>query len=186
MAQAGMKILLAGVDLEGLSPSGSVEEKNRPGLTGILLENNSWRNEIKSLANIMNKDERTNILALPDLHIIASGTGTPNSLKQIDSTRLESFVNEIREAYDIVIFGTSASTSATDPLVLGTEVDAVLLVSNENNETEGLPKELEKQLIQSDCNIIGMVINDVKLVSYLNYGAHIRGYVFMIQERPTA
>ncbi|MDY6973633.1 MAG: SPOR domain-containing protein, partial [Thermodesulfobacteriota bacterium] len=140
--------------------------ESSPGLTDVLLGNYSWRDVIKTVTDIIiGKMEPDDVMFTPgldNLHIITSGTVTPNPTELIDSERLGDFIKEAKRDYDIVIFDTSPVLSAADSTILGTKADGVLLVYRIGKVSRGLLKRSATQLSQVNCNIIGAVLNGMK------------------------
>ena len=99
---------------------------------------------------------------LDNLHIITSGTIPPNPAELVDSKRFIDFVEEVKKDFDIIIFDTPPILSTADPAILGTKVDAVLLVYRLGSISRGLLKRSVVQLSQVKCNIMGVVLNDMK------------------------
>ena len=162
MAQAGMKTLLAGAEMKKSSLPRSFGKGIIPGLADVLLDNYSWRDVIITLSDMIIEDADMVMPELDCLHIITSGTTNQNSAEFIDARGLDVFIEETKKEYDIVIFDTSSILSTTGPLILGTKVDAVLVVSRAAGATESLQKEGPAQLPQGNGNIMGIVVNDVK------------------------
>ncbi|MEE9609941.1 MAG: polysaccharide biosynthesis tyrosine autokinase, partial [Desulfatiglandales bacterium] len=185
MAQAGMKILLVGSDLRKPMLGKVFAIETTPGLTDILLGNYPWRDTLKGVTDIiMGKITLDDVMMTPgldNLHIITSGSVPPNPAELIDSRRLMDFMEEAKEAYDMVLFDSPPVLSAADAAILGTKVDGVLLVYRVGTVSRGLLKRSTTQLEQVDCPIMGVVINgmrpevspdfhDFKYYKYYYYG----------------
>lgn len=166
MAQAGTRTLLVGSDLRkpvlakifGVEPS--------PGLSDLLLGNYPWREVVKGITDlIIGKMGLDDVMATPgldNLHVITSGALPPNPSELINSKRLTDFLEEARKEYDLIIFDTSPILSTTDPAILGTKLDAILLVYRVGSVSRGLLKRSAVQLTQVNCHILGAVLNGMK------------------------
>ncbi len=166
MAQSGMKTLLVESDLRKPRVANAFGIESTPGLTDVLLGNYSWRDVIKTITDIIvGKMDLNDVMATPgldNLHILTSGTIPPNPSELIDSKRLVEFISEVKQEYDLVIFDTPPILSTTDPTILGTKVDAMLLVYRVGSVSKGLLKRSTVQLRQVKCNILGVVLNGMK------------------------
>jgi succinoglycan biosynthesis transport protein ExoP len=166
MAQGGMKVLLVGCDLRKPMVAKRLGLERTPGLTDILLGNYEWRDTVKGLTDmIMGKMTMEEVMMTPgmdNLHIITSGAIPPNPADLVGSERMEVFIEEAKEAYDMVIFDSTPILSAADAAILGRKVDGVLLVYRVGLVSRGLLKRSTTQLEQVNCNIIGVVLNGMK------------------------
>ncbi len=166
MAQAGRKTLLVESDFRRPGVSKAFGIELNPGLTDVLLGNYAFRDVVKTVTDIiigkMNLDEVMMTPGLDNLHIVTGGTMPPNPAELIDSNRLVDFLEEVKEKYNVVIFDTPPVLSATDAVILGRKADAVLLVYRVGAVSRGLLKRSAVQLSQAECNIVGVVLNDMK------------------------
>jgi capsular exopolysaccharide synthesis family protein len=166
LAQAGMKTLLVAADLRKPMIGTAFGIETIPGLTDVLLGNYPWRDTVRTITDIimgkMTMDEVMVTPGLDNLNIITAGTIPPNPAELIDSKRLSSFVEEVKQEYDIVIFDAPPVLSAADAAILGTKVDGVLLVYRVGVISRGLLKRSSTQLEQVNCNIIGVVLNSMR------------------------
>jgi polysaccharide biosynthesis transport protein len=166
MAQAGTKTLLVGSDLRKPMVARAFGIETSPGLTDILLGNYSWRDAIKTITDIiigqMEMDDVMITPGLDNLYIITNGTTPPNSAELIDSQRMVDFIEEVKEEYDIVIFDAPPVLSTADATILGTKLDAVLLVYRVGSISRGLLKRTTLQLSRVRSNLMGVVLNDMK------------------------
>ena len=166
MAQAGMKTLLIGSDMRKPAVAKAFGIESSPGLTDVLLGNYTWRDVLKTITDIivgkMSLDEVMLTPGLDNLHIITSGTHPPNPAELIDSKRLVDLIESVKKEYDIVIFDTPPVLSTADPLILGTKVDAVILVYRVGSISKGLLKRATLQLSQVKANLMGVVLNGMR------------------------
>lgn len=166
MAQAGKKTLLVEADLRKPTVSKAFGVQGSPGLTDVLLGNYAWQDVIQTITDIivgkMELDEVMESPGLDNLHIITSGTIPPNPSELIDSMRLTGFIEEVKKDYDVVIFDTPPILSTADSTILGTKVDAMLLVYRIGSVSRGLLKRAAVQLLQVKSNLLGVVLNGMK------------------------
>jgi succinoglycan biosynthesis transport protein ExoP len=166
MAQGGMKTLLIGSDLRKPVLNRIFGVDKAPGLTDVLLGNYPWRDTIKTVTDlIMGKISLDAIMVTPgldNLHIITSGTLSPNPAELIDSQRLIGFIEEAKKEYDIIIFDSSPILSTADAAILAGRVDGVLLVYRVGTVARGLLKRSATQLGQVQCNLMGVILNGMR------------------------
>jgi cell division septation protein DedD len=93
---------------------------------------------------------------------IAGGAVPPNPADLIDSQRIDQFIGEAKEEYDMILFDTAPILSAVDPAILATKVDGVLLVYRIGTVPKGLLKRAITQLGQVKANVIGVILNGMR------------------------
>lgn len=166
MAQAGTKTLLVECDLRKPLIYKAFGVDRNPGLTDVLLGNYSVGEVTKTITDMMvgemSMDEVMVTAGLDNLNLLTCGTIPPNPSELIDSQRLVELIDEAKREYDIVLFDTPPILSTTDPMILGTKVDAVLLVYRVGAVSRTLLKRSATQLAQVKANLLGVALNDVK------------------------
>ena len=89
---------------------------------------------------------------------------------------MSKILHELASHFDMVIVDAPPVLLVTDALVLATYVDGVLIVIKPSNTKWAAMKNLLEQMHQVNANILGIVINDVKVnrSSYYNqkYNSH--------------
>jgi len=166
MAQAGTKTLLVECDLRKPQIYRAFGIDRNPGLTDVLLGNYSVGEVTKTITDIMvgemSMDEVVATAGLDNLNILTCGTIPPNPSELIDSQRLVELIDEVKREYDVVLFDTPPILSTTDPMILSTKVDAVLLVYRVGSVSRNLLQRSATQLKQVKANLLGVVLNDIK------------------------
>jgi capsular exopolysaccharide synthesis family protein len=166
MAQAGINTLLVGSDLRRPMLSKVFGVERSPGLADILVGDFRWRDTVKTLSDTAvgntTLEDVTMTADLDKLHVITSGSSSPNPTELLNSTFFDRFMEEAKEAYDLIIFDSSPILSTADAVVLGTKVDSVLLVYRVGAVSRGLLKRATAQLRQVKCRIMGVVFNGMK------------------------
>lgn len=166
MAQAGTKTLLVECDLRKPLIFKAFGVDRNPGLTDVLLGNYSVGEVTKTITDIMvgemSMDEVMATAGLDNLNLLTCGTIPPNPSELIDSQRLVELIDEVKREYDFVLFDTPPILSTSDPIILGTKMDAVLLVYRVGAVSRTLLKRSATQLEQVKATLLGVVLNDIK------------------------
>jgi succinoglycan biosynthesis transport protein ExoP len=166
MAQAGLKTLLVGSDLRKPVIGRAFGVELSPGLSEILLGNLNWREVRKTIADIlvgkMSVDEALITPGLDNLHFITAGAIPPNPAELIESKHLMEFIEEARKEYQFIIFDSPPILSTADAAILGSKMDAVLLVYRIGAVSRGLLKRSTTQLEQVKSRLIGVILNGMK------------------------
>ncbi len=147
MAQAGFSVLVVDADLRRPSQHTIFGRRNDRGLTTLLTHH----------------DQRWDWAAVqtdvPNLSLIPSGPPVPNPADLLSLDRLPQLMGEITRTADIVLVDTPPVLGATDALIVGSNVDAVLLVCRAGRtkieELQGAAAALHRGAIQ----ILGVALN---------------------------
>jgi polysaccharide biosynthesis transport protein len=166
MAQAGMKTLLVGSDLRKPALAKVLGVEASPGLSDILLGNLPWRDTVKGVVDLVigeiSLDEVMITPGLDNLYFVTSGAIPPNPAELIESERFERFVEEAKDAFDVLIFDTAPILSAVDAAIIGTKVDGMLLLYRVGAVSKGLLKRAMNQMHQVKAQVIGVVLNGMR------------------------
>jgi succinoglycan biosynthesis transport protein ExoP len=166
MAQSGMKTLLVGSDLRRPTVARIFGVETSPGLSDIVLGNSHWRESLKTITDLvmgeMSLDEIMITPGLDNLFIITAGAVPPNPAELIESENFDRFVEEAKTEFDILIFDTAPILSAVDAAIMGTKVDAVLLLYRVGAVSKGLLKRAISQLEQVKSHVVGVVLNGMR------------------------
>lgn len=94
-----------------------------------------------------------------NLYFLDAEPHIPNPSNILNSHHFQSFLDNARSRFDYVVFDTPPVTTFVDAAVLGTKVDAVLLVARENFVKRAELQQAVDQLRASNCNLAGVVMN---------------------------
>jgi capsular exopolysaccharide synthesis family protein len=95
----------------------------------------------------------------PNLYFLDAEPHIPNPSDILNSRHFQRFLDSARERFTYVIFDTPPVTTFVDAAVLGTKVDAVLLVARENFVKRADVMQAVEQLKASGCNLAGVIMN---------------------------
>jgi len=166
MAQSGIKTLLVGCDMRKPVLAKALGVENIPGLSDLLLGNYCWRDTVKTITDLimgkMGLEAVTITSGLDNLCTITGGTIPPNPAELIESRRLMDFIEEAKDAYDLMIFDLPPILSTADAAIVSSKMDGVLLAYRVGSVSKGLLKRSASQLVQVKSNIVGVILNGMK------------------------
>lgn len=148
ISQEGKKVLLVDADLRKPSVHHVFWLENRYGLSNYLIGQ-------KTLHTIIHS-------AYPNLDIITSGIVPPNPSELLGSIQMSEFIQAVKEKYDVVIFDTPPVLIVTDPTLVASKCDGLLLVVRAKKNDMKEVKRVQEQLTFAGANIIGAVLNGKK------------------------
>jgi capsular exopolysaccharide synthesis family protein len=109
---------------------------------------------------------------LPGLNVITVGPTPPNPAELLGSTRFAAFVKLARQEFDYVLMDAPPVEPVSDPVIIATRADGVLLIIDAQNTRKGALRQSIRSLEAVGANVIGTVMNNFKAPrgSYYGYG----------------
>lgn len=157
-AQTNRKVLIVDADLRKPTLHRTFKLNNTRGLTTLLI------NEEKPSLDIIQRSEELG------LYFLTSGPIPPNPAELLASTQMKSLVEELTEIFDLVIFDTPPIQSVTDPQIISSIVDGVILVARQNYVRKDQVNDSKESLEKVKANILGFVLNDASIEKNRGYG----------------
>lgn len=149
LAEKGHKVLLMDGDLRIPSVAKKMFIETSPGLTDLLMGKGASISDFQS--NLLN-----------NWYILPSGKIPPNPSELIGSRRMETVLNELKEAFDYIVVDLPPVNLVSDALSISSLITGLIIVIRENYTEK---KELEhcfRQLKLANVNILGCVMNGSK------------------------
>jgi capsular exopolysaccharide synthesis family protein len=147
MAQAGLKVTLVDADLRRPRIHKLFEVHARGGLTGSLVEG--------ALNGRVQQGE------VNGLNLLPAGELPPNPAELLGSQRMGELLEELAQEADVVLVDSPPVLPVADTVVLGAQVDGVILVIDVGQTRRGFAQQAVENLRQVDANVIGVVLNRV-------------------------
>jgi len=148
-AQANKKVVLIDADLRKPTLHYIFQKHNRGGLSSIIAQQKG----IETTA------QETHI---ENLWVIPSGPIPPNPSEMLASNRFDEFLGEVRAQFDIVIIDTPPSLAVTDPQIVASKCDGVLLVINTGKVKRQAAFRVKEGLDRVNARLLGVVLNNMK------------------------
>ncbi|MEE9276659.1 MAG: polysaccharide biosynthesis tyrosine autokinase [bacterium] len=137
-----------------------------PGLTEILLGNNTLDDSVRTMTDIMlGKFDMEDIMLTPgldNLNILTCGHIPPNPAELLNSPRMAEFLEELREQFDIIVIDTPPLLPVTDAAILGARVDGCIIVYKVGAIARGALKRAKIQLENVRAPVWGVVLNAMR------------------------
>ena len=145
-AEKGHRVLLIDGDLRIPSIAKKMKIESTPGLADLLRGKGAQSIDFKAYM-------------LKNWYILPSGDIPPNPSELLGSRRMETVLNELREAFDYIIIDLPPVNIVSDALSISNLITGMIVVVRESYTEK---KELERcfrQLKLSNVNILGCVMN---------------------------
>ena len=110
-------------------------------------------------------------LPIANLSLLPCGPIPPNPAELIISDRMKEMLKELADRYDHIIIDSPPLINVTDPVILSTMVDGVILVVHGGKSTRDIVRRARQELSTVGAKIFGVVLNNVDLrrEGYDNY-----------------
>jgi len=166
LAQAGGRVLLVDADLrKGTLHRSFGINRRAGGLSEVLSGRADWKSVVR----------KTDIAGLS---LISTGVLPPDPLVLLMSSGFSEFTAQVSEAFDFVIFDAPPLIPVTDAIVIGSKVEAILLVAKYGAHPLDELRLCQNRLKDLGDRLKGCVFNDIKLVGvgglygYYKYDYH--------------
>lgn len=152
-AQAGRKTLLVSLDLRKPKIHRVFNMENRVGLSNYLIDKAEYKDIVTS-TNIKN------------LFVTLAGPIPPNPAELIGTQRMEDFIRQAREDFDIIILDTPPLAIVTDAMLLARFAHANLFVVRASYSSMDVLKLVEELNEKDEIKHLGIVLNDIKFHAF--------------------
>ncbi len=159
LAQGGKKVALVDTDMRRPSVYWRLGLSDRKGLSEFLTG-------MEPLDAVIQTHK-----TLTTLDVIASGICPPLPADLLASDQMKSFVEVLRERYDYVIFDSPPALSVTDPLIVASLADGLVLVIRQGYCTRAMLTRSGEIFRDVGVKVYGFVLNgvDASLPEYYGY-----------------
>jgi non-specific protein-tyrosine kinase len=158
MAQAGHSVVLVDADLRRSSLHKFFGVSNKAGLTDTLLMDEPA------------PDGRLQETGIENLRVLTSGPLPPNPSELLGSKKMHSLIERLAQEADIVIFDSPPLLAVTDAMVLATDADGVLLVTEAGKTRRTAARQASESLQKVRARILGIVLNRLSSRDSSGYG----------------
>ena len=146
MAQHKSNTLLVDADLRRGVLHNTYGIPKEPGLTNYLTG-------MVGLSHVVNNT------LIPNLSMITCGSLLPNPSELLGSHQMQRFLDEAKRKFDVIIFDSPPLNAATDAIVLGTQVDALVLVVRSGVTNREVAKQKLELFRNVPVKILGVILN---------------------------
>ena len=166
MAQAGKRVLLIDADFRDPSIHQYFGIASEPGLSNVILGDNTWQEVVKTITDIMlGKIKVDDLMVTPgidNLNIITCGVTVTQPSEFLNSGRLPGLIKEMGENYDFIIFDVPPVLSVADAVILASRVDCTFIIYEAGKIARGALKRTASMLGKVGVTILGLILNNVK------------------------
>jgi polysaccharide biosynthesis transport protein len=156
LAQLGSSVLLIDADLRRPSVHRALRVDKSVGLSSFLSSGRMQLEEVVQHSRV------------PKLDVLSCGPIPPNPAELVASDRMRSLLEEAAARYEHVIIDSPPLMHVTDPVILSTMVDGVILVVQSGRSTRDIVRRARQELFNVGAKVFGVVLNnfDMKKEGY--------------------
>lgn len=160
ISQTDKKVLLVDSDLRKPTVHRTFKLNNEKGLTTLLANSDLRFNQVVQHSKDLN------------LYFLPSGPIPPNPSELLASAKMTLLMKELAQYFDLVIYDAPPVTAVTDPQILASKVDGVVLVVRQGYSRKEEVKQAKTALDNVNANILGFVMNGKELSESAGYYAY--------------
>jgi polysaccharide biosynthesis transport protein len=161
IAQSGRSVALVDSDLRRPTVHKIFQLSNRMGLTDQFIR-------MQELTDGLVKPTE-----IKDLSVVTTGSLPPNPSELLSSEKMSDILRQLSNQFNTIIVDTPPALVVTDAIVLAPRVDGVIVVVKPTVTKRAELRRVIEQLQHVKANLLGVVINDVKIG---HSGYYYRGY----------
>ena len=165
MSDLGKRVVIVDTDLRRPNVHRALRMQRGPGLADVLQEK-------ANLADVILPTQSEN------LWMISSGRVPPNPSELINSETMAQVMRELKKTFDVVVCDAPSTLVVTDPVILATHVDSIILVVSANRTRRETVLRAKKIIETANPRIAGAVLNGLKITS-----RHHHYYYYYYDER---
>ena len=146
MAQSGARVLLIDTDMRKPRIHKSFKLSADKGISTAIM------GEVPLKEAIVRSE-------IANLDVLPCGPTPPNPAELLHTEHFRALVDECRQQYDRIILDSPPTEPVTDPAILGSAVDGVLLVLRAGHTSKEAANYARRHLTDAGARILGVVIN---------------------------
>jgi polysaccharide biosynthesis transport protein len=102
-------------------------------------------------------------LQIPNLSLLPCGPIPPNPAELISSERMKNLLHLLADRYDHILIDSPPLIHVTDPVILSSLVDGVILVVHGGKSTRAVAQRARQELASVGAKVFGVVLNNVDM-----------------------
>jgi len=150
LAQSGDRVLVIDTDMRRPRLHNVFGVSNEKGVSSVVVGEEPLEAVIKSTE-------------VPNLYILPCGPIPPNPAELFHTTALKGLLSTVALKYDRIVLDSPPMGALTDAVVLGTQVDGVVLVLKAGKTSRDAVKRAARLLAGVNARLFGLILNKVDL-----------------------
>ncbi len=156
-SMSGKKTLLMGLDMRKPKIHKVFNISNDKGISSFLIGQDSFQ-------DIIHPTSQENLFVAP------SGPVPPNPAELIETEKMKSLMELVKNEFDTIILDTPPVAIVTDPILLARFSDVNIFIVRQNYSNKNVVQLIDDLQHRIKFKKLGILINDIKLNGYFGYG----------------
>lgn len=148
-ALLGKKVLVVDADLRKPRQHKVFQMKKSPGVTDCLVGDLPLEEVIRQTT-------------VSNLSLFTAGKSAPNPAEILSSEKMTRLMQQLVDQYDLVIYDTPPLIAVTDPMILASKVNGVIIVTKHGSTNKIVLENVVSQLRKVKTHIIGVIMNGAR------------------------
>jgi protein-tyrosine kinase len=151
---ANLAAVLAQADIETLVIDGDLHKPSLHKIFGVP--------NVNGMVNVLSGEYDLSEMCteiFPGLKILSTGPIPPNPAELLISGRLVALIGQARQLFDYVLIDSPPTELVSDPMIIATQADAVMLVLNSEETSKASTHRAVHDLEAVGANVVGTVMN---------------------------
>ena len=151
---ANLAVVLAQAGKETLAIDGDLHEPSLHKIFGVP--------NVNGMVNVLSGEDDLSEMCtepFPGLKILSTGPIPPHPAELLISGRLAPLIGQARQLFDYVLIDSPPTELTSDPMIIATQADAVMLVLNSEETSRVSMHRAVHDLEAVGANVVGTVIN---------------------------
>ena len=148
IAASGRRVIAVDTDLRNPSLQRILKTRHQSGVTSVLAGESSV-------------DEALQPTAHPGLTVLPAGPLPPNPAELLQSHAMKELIAELESRSDLVVFDSPPTLLVADAMLLGSELDGAVIVSESGGVTRKEVQHVRDTLQVAKARILGVILNKV-------------------------
>jgi capsular exopolysaccharide synthesis family protein len=162
---ANLAVVLAQAGKETLVIDGDLHEPSLHKIFGVP--------NVNGMVNVLSGEYDLSEMCtepFPGREVLSTGPTPPNPAELLISGRLAPLIGQARQLFDYVLIDSPPTELVSDPMIIATQADAVILVLNSEETGKGSLHKAMRNLEAVGANVLGTVINKAPKAKPGRYG----------------
>jgi capsular exopolysaccharide synthesis family protein len=151
IANGGRRVLVVDANFRQPAIQELFPEAPDAGLSNALVGQGDWRESVREVQ--------------PNYFVLPAGVMPPNPAELLGSDEMRRLLGEMTDEYDQVLIDGAPCLVVTDPSVLATLVDGVVLTVRAGANTYGIVQRTRDMLLRVGAHVTGVALNGVRATS---------------------
>jgi capsular exopolysaccharide synthesis family protein len=163
LSQLGLSVLIIDADLRRPTAHEVLMLERGPGLSS-------------HLSSDVEIDDLIQLSSFSNVSLLPAGSIPPNPAELVSSEKMRTLVQTMTMQYDHILIDSPPLVNVTDPAILSTMVEGVVLVVESGKSTREAVRRSRRLLLSVGAKVLGVVLNNFDLRHERYYGYYSYGY----------